>query len=316
MIRNFIFHRITSSVQDNSLEIDVQLFERCIQFISNRYQVICIEDLLHQPILKEGRKPYASLTFDDGYIDNIKYAAPILAKYNCKASFYVVTKCVEENIPLWGFLLEYLFLHTHITSIHLDNVVPENLRLNALPVDLAQRTVYFKRLKAWLKILPVETKEMVFTSLCSQLNDVELPKMMLNWNDLASLRNEGHYIGSHTHTHNALTLIKDDVLLAEELLLPRELILKNLGYQPISIAYPFGFYDDRIKKMSAMAGYKMGIASDKHQVYYKDRHDSFEIPRIALSNESWFKTKLRITNRIEQIKNIVPKSFIYWKNDY
>ncbi len=67
--------------------------------------------------------------------------------------------------------------------------------------------------------------------------------------------------------------------------------------------------------MSAKTGYKMGIASDKHQVYEKHRHDSFEIPRIALCTESWFKTKLRITNRIEQIKNIVPDRFIYRKKN-
>ena len=309
MIRNFIFHRISPSVQDNSLEIDIQLFERCIKFISKRYQVICLEDVLLQPEIKPGRKPFASLTFDDGYVDNIKYAAPVLEKYNCRASFYVVTKCVEENVPVWSFMLEYLFLHTHVAAVYLDKTVPENLRLSALPVNLAERIMYYKCLKAWLKKNPVETKEMIFTSLCEQLNDVELPNMMMNWNDLATLRNAGHYIGSHTHTHNALTQIKDDVLLAEELLLPRALIEQNLGYQPLSIAYPFGFYDNRVKKMSAIAGYKMGIAADKHELYYKHLHNNFEIPRIALCNESWFKTKLRITNRIEQIKNIMPDRF-------
>ncbi len=238
MIRNFIFHRITPAVQDNSLEIDVQQFERCIKFINSRYHVICVEDLLRQPGLKTGRKPFASLTFDDGYADNIKYAAPVLEKYNCRGSFYVVTKCVEENIPVWSFLLEYLFLNTHVTTIYLDKVVPENLRLSALPVDPWQRTVYFKNLKAWMKKIPIEMKDMVFTGLYEQLNDVEIPKMMMNWNDLAALHNAGHYIGSHTHTHNALTQIKDDVLLARELLLPRELIQQKLGYQPVSMSRP------------------------------------------------------------------------------
>jgi peptidoglycan/xylan/chitin deacetylase (PgdA/CDA1 family) len=314
MIRNFIFHRLAPVVKHSSLQMDVELFEKCIQFISSRYRVVRIEDLLHSTTLKEGGKPYASLTFDDGYIDNIEYAAPVLEKYNCKASFYVVTKCVEENIPVWGQLLEYLFLHTHVTAIDFDDDVPPNLRLTRLPAELNERLLYFRRLKAWLKKIPVTKKDIVLNLLCEQLNDVEVPQMMMNWNDLASLRNVGHYIGSHTHSHNALTLIEDETELAKELLLPRELISTNLGYKPVSIAYPFGFYNERIKKLSALVGYQMGIASDKHELYYKHRHNDFEIPRIALCNESWFKTRLRITNRIEQIKNIVPSSFLYRKN--
>ena len=314
MIRNFIFHRVTPFVQDNSLQMDVLLFEKCIQFIISRYQVMSLEDIWHAGTLKEGKKPFASLTFDDGYADNIEYAAPILEKYNCKASFYVVTKCVEENIPVWGFQLEYLFLHTRAAAIHLDaDLVPENLRLSSLPADDIQRVAYFKKVKTWMKKMPVTKKEIVFTSLCDQMNDVEVPLMMMNWKDLSSLNIAGHYIGSHTHTHNALTQIEDEAALRRELILPRQLIQKNLGYPPLSIAYPFGFYDERIKELSAEAGYQMGIASDKHQLYFKHRHDNFEIPRIALCNESWFKTKLRITNRIEQIKNIVPSSFFYRK---
>ena len=309
MIRNFIFHRVVPKVQNHSMQMDVRLFEKCLQFINNRYEVIRIEDILSTGASERGHKPYATLTFDDGYADNITYAAPILEKYHCKASFFVVTKCVEENIPVWGFHLEWLIMHTRVDAIAQDHL-PANLRLNKFPADPAQRMGWFKKLKTWLKTIPVDAKEVVFMDLCKQMNDVEVPLMMMGWQDLASLKRAGHYIGSHTHTHNALTLIENEAAIKEELSLPRELIHKNLGYLPVSIAYPFGLYNDRIKKLSAEAGYQVGIASDKHQLYYKNRQDCFEIPRIALCNESWFKTKLRITNRIEQIKSIVPNSFI------
>ena len=316
MIRNFIFHRVTPFVQDNSLQMDVLLFEKCIQFISSRYRVMPLEDIWQAGPPKKGGKPLASLTFDDGYADNIEYAVPILDRYNCKASFYVVTKCVEENIPVWNFLLECLFLHTRVPAIHFDaGTVPENLRLSALPSTPAQRMAYFKKLKACMKKMPVAKKDIVLASLCQQMNDVEVPMVMMNWKDLSSLNIAGHYIGSHTHTHDALTLIEDEAALKEELSLPRQLIRDNLGYLPISLAYPFGFYNDRVKKMSADAGYQVGIASDKHQLYSRNRHNNFEIPRIALCNESWFKTRLRITNRIEQIKSMVPDRLIYRKKE-
>ena len=315
MIRNFIFHRVSSTVRDNSIEMDVRLFEKCIQYITSRYQVVCIEDVLQNDFIKKRRDSCASLTFDDGYADNIEFAAPILEKYNCRASFYVITDCVEKNIPPWSALLGYLFFHTHIPTICLDTeMLPEKLKIKILPTDLVHRMAWFIKLKTWMKRIPVAQKEILFLSLCAQLNDVELPRVMMGWKELAALRNDGHYIGSHTHTHNALTMMENESSLLEELSLPRELIKRNLGYLPLSIAYPFGFYNEKIKKISSRVGYKLGIASDRHQLFNINRHDHFEIPRIALCNESWFKTRLRITNRIEQIKNIVPKKLIYSKN--
>ena len=311
MIRNFIFHSVVPQVNDPSLQMNLVLFEKCIQFICSRYEVICIEDVMEPDSLVRKQKPFASLTFDDGFKDNIIYAAPILKKYNCRASFYVVTNCVEENQPPWSFMLEYLVTHTHVKDVVLDGkLIPRELRLKSLSPDMKQRMAHFKKLKSWLKKIPVERKEVIFKDLCSQMNDVELPDLMMDWNDLAALRKAGHYIGSHTHTHNSLTMMESASMLKEELSRPRELIKKHLGYEPVSIAYPFGFYNEKVKIASADAGYAMGIAADKHQIFYIGKHDYFEIPRIALCSEPWYKTKLRITNRIEQIKSLLPTRLI------
>ena len=311
MVRNFIFHRVVPVVSDSSLEMSVQLFDKCIQFINRRYQVIGVEDILQANRLPVGGKPFASLTFDDGYACNIQYAAPILHKYHCRASFYVVTNCVDQNIPIWGYLLEHLLMHTQKSSIQIsDQHLPKHLKLHNIPANPAQRILYIKKLKAWLISIAVAIKETVFNEICGQITDVEIPRMMMNWNDLAALRSEGHYIGSHTHTHNALTGIDNDVELKKELVMPREIIQQKLGYLPVSIAYPFGFNNARVRQMTAESGYQMGIASERHQLYYQHKHDFFEIPRIALSNEPWYKTRMRITNRIEEIKNILPRGII------
>jgi len=49
----------------------------------------------------------------------------------------------------------------------------------------------------------------------------------------------------------------------------------------------------------------MALAAQWHQLYDVNNHDSFEIPRIALSNEPWWKTKMRISNKIEIIKSVI-----------
>ena len=57
-------------------------------------------------------------------------------------------------------------------------------------------------------------------------------------------------------------------------------------------------------KISKEIGYKMGLAV-KQMVYDPAQVDLFEIPRIELYNESWWKTRLRIDNTLERIKKII-----------
>ena len=66
-------------------------------------------------------KKIATILFDDGYKDNIEYAVPILEKHNCPASFYIVTDCINKNIPTWTYLLDHTLQQTKISTISVDH---------------------------------------------------------------------------------------------------------------------------------------------------------------------------------------------------
>ena len=306
MVRNFIFHRILPNVGDSKLAIDLNHFEKCIKHISEKYNVILVEDFENNSFTPDKQKPVATLSFDDGYKDNLEYAVPVLEKYNCKGSFYVVSKCVEEQKPIWIHELEYYFKHTHVTKIDLQfPFLPDDMKLTALPQQQTRRMGYFQKLKSWLIKTTPQQREMVYKFLCDHLNDVEIEPLVMSWADLAQLRAAGHYIGAHSHTHTSLTGIVSNEELKKEFELPRKLFKEKLGFLPVSFAYPFGFCDNRVKLMAKDSGYQMALAAQWHQLYDVNNHDSFEIPRIALSNEPWWKTKMRISNKIEIIKSVI-----------
>lgn len=283
--------------------MDVSLFDKCISYISRHYRVMLLEDMVSEPGLKNSEN-IATILFDDGYKDNIEYAAPILAKYNCKASFYVVTDCIEKNIPTWTHILEHSFQYTGKSDINLtfDFLSPE-LRVTNLPT-VEKRMQYLRKLSPFLKTISHVNRTKVIDLVKETFDDIDLPRIMMDWQDLIELNRAGHYIGSHTLSHNVLGTMVDQDKIKEELLLSAQMIKKHLGYFPKTISYPVGSYNQTTIKLCREVGYSIGLAVGQRQ--YDPALDSiFEIPRIELYNESWFKTKLRILDLLEPLKSLL-----------
>lgn len=303
MIRNFLFHRVNPKRDKLWDPMDVQLFNRCIKYISNKYDVMLFEDLVQSDKLYTKNK-IATIMFDDGYKDNIEYALPILEKYSCKASFYVVTDCIDKNTPTWTYILEHLFQYTSIDYIQIDfNFLPEELRVSKLN-NSKERLHYVSILKPFLKKLDHNKREIVLNRISETYKDVSLPELMMNWEDLQQLKKSGYYIGSHTVTHCMLGTTDNEQQIMDELIISGKRIEEKLGYFPITISYPVGSYNQTTKKLSMEAGYKIGLAV-KQNIYSPDKSDLFEVDRIELYNEPWLKTKLRISNRLENIKTLI-----------
>lgn len=303
MIRNFLFHRVYPERDILWDPMDVKLFEKCIKHLSGNYDVVRIEDLVKSGNI-QGRNKYATINFDDGYKDNIDYAADILEKYHCKASFYVVTDCIDRNVPTWTHVLEHTFQHTKHSRIDLnyDFLAPE-LRVSELKTK-EERIAYVKKLKPFLKNISHANRTEVLENVVKSFSDAELPKLMMNWDDLKQLHQAGHYIGSHTVTHCMLGTMDNLDEIRYELQHSAQSIQEYLGYFPVTISYPVGSFNETTKRLSKEAGYEIGLAV-KQNTYDPQKDDVFEIPRIELYNEPWWKTRLRITNTLENIKTLI-----------
>ena len=303
MISNFLFHRVNPERDRLWDPMDIPLFESCIKYIVNHYTVVLIEDLALSKEL-HSKKKYATIMFDDGYKDNIQYALPILEKYNCKASFYVVTDCIDKNIPTWTHILEHTFEYTEINHGSIDfDFLPEYLTKQDLSTK-ENRIQYAIKLKPFLKRLTHEQREMVLNKISSIYTDIQIPALMMDWNDLKLLVAGGHYVGSHTVKHGMLGTMTNESDLIYELQHSSNRIKEELGYLPITISYPIGSYSAQVKQLSEKIGYKIGLAV-KQQIFDPSKEDLFEISRIELYNDPWWKTRLRITNTLEKIKSII-----------
>lgn len=99
---------------------------------------------------------------------------PILKKYNVKASFYIVTECIDKNQPTWTHVLEYLFQYSNATKIEIHfDFLHESLHVSEL-ISRDDKLKYVKKLKPELKKVAHEQRNQVMNLITATFNDVEI----------------------------------------------------------------------------------------------------------------------------------------------
>lgn len=305
VIRNFLFHRVSDEEDTLWPPMKPALFSRIISFLTKKYRVVPLEEFLDDPdSFTTGKKAIATISFDDGYKDNIECAAPLLKKFKCPASFYIVTDCIDKNIPTWTYLVDQAFQSTQQEKLELSyDFVPEkfkSVRLN----DSNQSNETVKAIKPWMKSLSNPARLIITDSILTQCNDVkQSTNKMMNWNDIRQLADDSFIIGSHSHTHPMLASLPDESAIRDELRISAERIRKETGRVPQTISYPIGSYDERVIRLSNEQGYKYGLAVEQKFFHYPS--GLMTIPRVELYQQPGWKVKWHLTgnywNRIRRM---------------
>ena len=105
---------------------------------------------------------------------------------------------------------------------------------------------------------------------------------LLDWGELAGLAAAGWDIGSHTRSHAELTEL-DDQALEAELAGAKADLEKQLGLEIVILAYPYGRTDERVRRASAEAGYRLALTTawGKNQV----TDDPLNLKRIIIKRK-------------------------------
>jgi len=91
-----LYHRVADDARDN-LTAGIAQFEKNMKWVSENCQLVSIEEVLSMRVVSSSSRPLVAVTFDDGYLDNYAYAAPILRRYGVPAAFFVSTGIVNSD---------------------------------------------------------------------------------------------------------------------------------------------------------------------------------------------------------------------------
>lgn len=286
--------------------MDVRRFEQCVRHLAKHYRVVSLEDVFCNGVETGAGKPLASITFDDGYHDNLEYAAPILQRYKCPASFYIVTDCIDTGEMVWTQEIKHYFRTTQLLEMRAAlNYLPPHLQATRWK-RRKDRLAYAKSIRDHLITADQELRRHFLADMRAAFSDVAQPRLMMTWDEVRAMQAAGFVIGSHTKTHPVLTEVANQAIVEEEMMASGRRIMEELGSFPISVAYPFGACNAAVMETTKRCGYKIALTANQRW-YTPGKDGAYNISRTGLSNESWLVTRARINGSYERVKRMLGR---------
>ena len=259
-------------------------FDKLCGYLAAKTDVVSLDEIF--TMKRNGVKPKrktVAITFDDGYVNNLETAAPILLKHKLKATFYVMTAPLNNpNYLAWPDLVDVL--NAKSTQISFKFGTNTFVKRNGTLINAeTNESAYIHFKKAGFERLEIFDK--VFTDykvneLLANVNPEHIK--IANATQVVQLsKNSLFDIGSHTVNHFCLANV--DIALAKTELEKSKTELESILQKPVtSIAYPDGSYNDDVLEASKQIGYKsLVLVNYKNE---KDKTNKDVLPRLSVSN--------------------------------
>lgn len=268
------YHRVLPAAQKSryfipDLVVTPEAFRAHCAVLRDRFDVRPLSTALTAWRQSRGPpKALAAITFDDGYRDNLAYAAPILGEYGLPATFFVITGLVGAAELPWYDLLARAVLAWCARGAGADpapQAWPE-LGLDGALAHESDRAQVAREAVARAKRLTPDERRRLLERVAEVVGADAGPgaaepdaDRIMTWQQLAQLAAAGHEIGSHSRTHALLPQL-DDAALHEEVSGSRHDLELHLRQPACAFCYPNGDVDERVARAVAAAGYTCAVS--------------------------------------------------------
>lgn len=233
------------------------------------------------------------VTFDDGYLNNLTVAQPILAKYDIPATVYVATG-FSGGSNMWNDRVIYLFADKNRQQLQLQG---KKVELG----DWRQRRQLAQQWLMKLKYLPVAARLVEVDNLYLENEAAEQAALMMGPKEIKQLARTGVSVGAHTINHPILKVLPEAEQQTE--ILQSKLKLEQWTEQAVNhFAYPNGVFgrdfDDAAVKIVQQAGFSTAVATDWG---VSTGHNSpFKLRRFTPWDATALKFHARLINNMRQ----------------
>jgi len=269
-----------------SMWISADTFSDDITWMRSHGDIVDLETILD--FSAPNKRPMFSITFDDGWGDNYKYAFPILKKHNIPATIFLVTHAIETGRLFWveDFLYKVAQLLERKPGSTINDILLRHYSKAGIKLEKSTDT---KRLAEGfaelLKPFSQGERDALLNDLYRDLEiDPEpLCDQILKWSDIVDMSEHGIEFGSHTHTHEILQYA-DNAVVERELELSRDIIAEKTGKPVRYFCYPNARYRDENADLIKQAGYEYAFRI--HNLCLDENQNKFFVPRYIMNEMS------------------------------
>lgn len=277
------------SVADKSLcpfidpanHVPAEVFAKQMDFLARHRRVVPLNQLVEE--LRQGKKSLSgtiAITFDDGYLDNLTIAAPILEKHGFPATLFLPTGYIDRGETQWidqaytafTFRTKNALLWKTESSEHIFNLD-----------ETAHYTTGYQAVCNVLLRASGEDRHDLLNSLYDRLRPtVEIPRLSMKWNDIRTLLHDYScfQIGGHTLEHTDLTSIPS-VNAKREIHQCLQRIYDKTGTSPSLFSFCYGRTSESLRRLVHEAGIQAACGGDGLDPVITPPADLLRLPRVA-----------------------------------
>jgi peptidoglycan/xylan/chitin deacetylase (PgdA/CDA1 family) len=217
---------------DPGLHIPRSTFERQMRWLAANCELVSLSEFVDRVERRASVRRLGAVTFDDGYAGVFEHAWPLLHALSIPATVFLVATAPGRSNGFWW-----------------DHPI---VRRAATP----------GRRREWLIELRGDGAA-ILDSLAPHAPLTSLPASHLaaDWKAIAWAVASGMTVGVHSATHRSLPTL-DDTELRYEVITSHEVIARETGVSPEFFAYPYGLWDQRVRRVVHAAGYRAGLTLD------------------------------------------------------
>lgn len=250
-----------------------------LNYFKKTYNLLSLQDIMDEKNLSKVKLNVA-ITFDDGYMNNFKYAFPLFEKYKIPVHFYVTGINNSDNPIkiLWGDLINIS-----------EQYITDDLLIFGKRFTKGKESSGFTDLKKYIRnnaICGTWQYDELIAILNKKSNNVLVNEGVFDYWKLLSdeqikIISQSNYvkIGSHGYWHNNLSSLRYKQA-CEDILRSKQYLENLTQYTVDSIAYPDGSYTREVSKYANDIGFKYQCAVDYK--YEEDKNTSYITDRLGL----------------------------------
>lgn len=302
-----VYHRVSEPTLDPwSLSVTPEHFAEHLEVLRRLFHPTSLQSLARSLRTGADIKPKSVvITFDDGYADNLHHAKPLLQRFDCPATFFIVTGALGSPHELWWDELASLLLQPHPLPESLDVAFGGAMHSWQFGKSLQYGQAEFSRdirwraaqpspslrhelyLQLWKLIQPLSSEEQrkAMNALRNWVGNGQTSIMhpLLTAQECIELSQADQIeIGAHTVYHPSLAAVSCDAQKHEIAQSKQE--LETLLDQPVrAFSYPFGKRNDYSPETIALvreAGFSVACSNEYGVI--NSATDPFQLPRIHI----------------------------------